>query len=528
MKRIKIVLAAILLLGGVSAGCKKYLDVNINPNAPQEVSPNLYIGSILDNMALGPLFDGRYIGKYAQMWSEVTALNTWDGMGYVENSDANGETWRSVYWLFGHNLENMLKQAEEEERWDVLGAGYVLKAWGWQQLTELHGEIIVSQAYDLSRSKFDYDSQADVYAEVDRLLKKGIEYLNRTDGAVSASYLAVGDKMFNGDRVKWKKFAYGLLAMSKNTLTNKSSYNPQEVMSYVDSSFTGASDDAMLVYKGEPSTKAFFYSPIRNNFNTFRQTEFIVNLLNGVSFGGNADPRLSRMLAWSPDSTYNGIKPTYAPSTTLTTRKIPMNLLQYPTQPTGTQPGKYIFVNNSSYPIMSYFQLQFVKAEAALLKGDKDVALDAYKKAINAHFDFVNTATAKAAYPGIVSISLADRNLFLAQPQIVPTLSSDLTLSHIMSQKYISQWGWGFIQSWTDLRRYHYEDLDPSLPTVKVFRGFATPTPDRLNALNVGKVVYRARPRFNSEYVWNRESLDKLGGLQIDYHTKMMWLFEKD
>lgn len=527
MRRFKILLLSALAGVFLLIGCKKYLDVNENPNAPQVISTNLYLASIFDNMAMAPLWDGRYIGKYSQMWAENSALNLWDGMGYTE-TDANGEMWRAVYWLFGHNLENMIKQAEAEERWDILGVGYLLKAWGWQQLTELHGEIIVKQAYDLNRSQFDYDSQPDVYAEIERLLKLSIELLNRNDGSVSASYLAAGDKIYNGNRLKWKRFAYGLLAMSRNTLTNKSIYNADEVISYVDSAFVNSADDAIFNYQTEPSARAFFYSPIRNNFNTFRQTEFIVGLLNGTEFAGTPDPRLSRMLSWSPDSTYNGIRPTYAGSTTLSTRKIPMNLLQYPTQPTGTQPGKYIFVNNSSLPIMTYFQLQFVKAEAAIIKGDKNLGLDAYKKALNAHFDFVNTATSKAAYPGIVPISVADRNAFLAQESVLPTNASDLTLSHVMSQKYISQWGWGFIPTWTDLRRYHYEDMDEELTGVKVFRGFSTPTPDRLNAVNLGKVVYRSRPRFNSEYVWNRESLDKLGGLAIDFHTKILWLFEKD
>jgi hypothetical protein len=41
---------------------------------------------------------------------------------------------------------------------------------------------------------------------------------------------------------------------------------------------------------------------------------------------------------------------------------------------------------------------------------------------------------------------------------------------------------------------------------------------------NANKPVYRIRPRYNSEYIWNRESLDKIGGLALDYHTKEMWI----
>jgi len=75
-----------------------------------------------------------------------------------------------------------------------------------------------------------------------------------------------------------------------------------------------------------------------------------------------------------------------------------------------------------------------------------------------------------------------------------------------------------------DLRRYHYTDLDP-VSTVQVFRGFTAPT--TLYADNVGKVVQRIRPRYNSEYVWNRDALDVIGGLATDYHTDTLWIVKQ-
>ena len=86
-----------------------------------------------------------------------------------------------------------------------------------------------------------------------------------------------------------------------------------------------------------------------------------------------------------------------------------------------------------------------------------------------------------------------------------------------MSQKYIAQWAWGHNELWMDMRRYHYTDIDPVSGT-QVFRGFTPPTvlyPD-----NGGKIVQRIRPRYNSEYVWNRPGLDAIGGLALDYHTE--------
>jgi hypothetical protein len=75
-----------------------------------------------------------------------------------------------------------------------------------------------------------------------------------------------------------------------------------------------------------------------------------------------------------------------------------------------------------------------------------------------------------------------------------------------------------------DMRRYQYTDMDPVSGT-QVYRGFAIPI--NLYVDNNGKPVQRIRPRFNSDYVWNRVGLDKIGGLAPDYHTKPMWITER-
>ena len=73
-------------------------------------------------------------------------------MGYDPGSDNGAEQWRDVYWSFGQNLVDMMTKAQAEQRWDILGVGYALKAWGWQVLTDIHGEIIVKEAFNPTRS----------------------------------------------------------------------------------------------------------------------------------------------------------------------------------------------------------------------------------------------------------------------------------------------------------------------------------------------------------------------------------------
>ena len=524
MKTLSTAVLIVLLAGAV--GCTDYLDVNTNPNGPQSVSANLYLPPMLHWMVTSPQFDGRFVGHYAQEWystsTATSPASTWGKMGYDPGSDNGAQQWRDVYWSLGQNLIDMNAKAEAEQRWDLLGVGMILKAWGWQVLTDLHGEIIVQQAIDQTRTKFDYDTEEYAYGEVVRLLDSAIVLLNRTDGAVDPVYLGVGDKIYAGNRTRWLKFAAGLLALTLNHYSNKTTYDAARVIRLVDSSFTGNIDDALLSYPCTSTDFADcnFWGRSRNNVTLYRQTQFIVNLMDGTQFGGVVDPRMSRMLAIdSANTTYRGLDINVSGFGALTPPQQPRNFFGYVGGGGLGLPSRYIFADRSRIPAMTYAELQFVKAEAALRSGDAALARIAYINGISSHFDFVNARNLDAGQTP-TQILASEKAAFLADTNIVP---ASVTLSHIMSQKYIALWAWGHNEMWMDMRRYHYTDLDPASGT-QVFRGFAAPT--TLYSDNGGQLVQRIRPRYNSEYVWNRDALDAIGGLATDYHTKPIWIIQ--
>ena len=521
-------LAAVLC---VVPGCRDYLDINTNPNAPESVTPNLYLAPMIHWMVTAPQYDGRFIGRYTQEWKDVSAGSpgrSWDRMGYDPGSDNGAEQWRDVYWSLGLNLVNMINQAEAEQRWDVAGVGYFMKAWGWLVLTDMHGEIIVKESIDTLRSTFDYDPQDYVYTEVIRLLNQSITDLQRTDGAVDAAYLGKTDHLYNGDRTKWLKLAYGLLGMTLNHYSNKATYDPNAVIAAIDKSFASNADDAIFAYPClDPlSADCNFLGRSRGNLTSTltlnaRQTQFAVKLMDGTDFGP-VDPRLSRMLAPSSDSTYNGLDINGVGFGTTPAAKQPFNLHGYAgTGGLGLR-SRYIFDDKSKLPFMTYSQLQFVKAEAAFRKGDKATALAAYRTAVSSHFDFVNARNIDNNQTP-TQISATEKTTFMNDIRVVPVDPNLLTMTQILTQKYIAQYGWGHNEMWMDMRRVHYTDIDPATGQ-QYYPGFAFPT--NLYPNNNGKPAYRIRPRYNSEYVWNLPSLATIGGDATDYHTVVPWIFK--
>jgi hypothetical protein len=385
-------------------------------------------------------------------------------------------------------------------------------------LTDLHGEIIIKEAIDASRFSFDYDTQEFAYQEVQRLLGLAITNLSRTDGAVDATYLGRTDDIYKGDRTKWLKLAYGMLALNLNHYSNKAAYKPADVIAAVDKSFASNADDPLLQYLATNNDDRNFLGNTRNNITNYRQTQFVLGLMNGTAFNGTVDPRMSRMLAPSPDGQYRGLDINVVGVGALTAAQQPMNFYGYTTLPPTGSPSRYIFDDKTKMPLMTYSELQFIKAEAAYRGGDKATALTAYRNAISSHFDFVNARNSDNGQQA-TQITAAEKAAFLADPNIFPP--AGITLTHIMSQKYIALWGWGHNEIFMDMRRYHWTDIDPA-SGKQVYPGFAPPT--TLYPDNGGKIVQRIRPRYNSEYVWNVPGLTAIGGLALDYHTKPLWI----
>lgn len=529
-KRYILFMVGTLLLA--TMGCKKYLDINTNPAVPQIVKAELLLPPIEYQMTNATSQDARVIWKVTQNMGGTSGDNAsiiWEEHGFPAASDVGGVIWRMTYADLGINMENLLQDAVANKKYEYAGIGFAIKAWAFQQCTDLYGPIILDEAFIPGKLTFHYQDQPDVYARVRSWADSSLKYLNMTSPVSYAGVLqgVTGDYIYKGDKAKWKKFVYALLALQYSHLVNKADFKTKyadSVSKYVDLSFANETEDATVGFTASSANDSNPFGPqygYISSSSTYygRQTTTIVHLLTGGVRGtaelnatSSIDPRLSRYLpqgttsATAPGLVYMAITPTAGTSTTNTP-------IIYGNIPTGSTVynNRYIFADKARYAIMTYGQLQFAKAEAMLIKGNTADAYTAYIAGIKANMDFVNQY---GIFGTTTAITATETSAYLASSEVAQT-PADLKKSDIMQQKYICQFGWGALETWTDIRKYHYD------PTI--YRTYTLPPTLKISDQNGGKLAYRFRPRYNSEYVWNADELAKWGGLDNNYMTKELW-----
>lgn len=528
--------------------CSKQIDdAYQNPNAPVRVPvetllPNL-IASMAGNYAgHGTMNDTRYIGAYVQNFQFYLPLSVYDQMGYTNNSaDIGQSTWRMHYYDIGQNNMKMIEWAKEEKKWDYAGVGQAIFAWSWMTMTDYYGDIILDESFRTENITFKYNTQEEVYTHVRKLCFESLENLNKTGDGVSQANLAKGDAFFyNGDVNKWKKFVYGVLARYYNHQSNKSTYKADSVIYYTNLSLATTDDNGLVKFTANSlSATNNFFGPFRGNLTgtgttaptAIRQGAYIANLMNGTNseFAGVQDPRAWYMLRGNTNGTIKGVAANKGQAV-ITANDRPENfwgvsqVVASNAAPATDANCRFIFRNNAPFPILTTSEIQFMKAEAAFRKGDKATAYQAYKDGISASFDMLST-TYNVNIPVGKEITPVNKLAYMSNTAVVPATSAGLTLTKIMLQKYIAMFAHGALETWMDLRRFHYSDLDAQTG-AQVYKDFVVPTAGDLYVDNQGLTVQRVRPRFNSEYVWNILELQRIGATGLDYHTKKLWVTE--
>ena len=206
----KIIYSAVLIAVMIMASCKKdYLDINENPNQPTASSALLVLPSALN--VTGGRFEHNEIGSlWAGQWSIVTSVT-----GFFEQKTYNvpstiGFTrnlWSSCY-------DNLLdydyveKDANVKGLKMVEGIAQVMKVFNYQLLVDAYGNVPYKESLKGLNGLNNpvYDKAEDIYADLipklDIALKNlAVPFLGENEKPT------VEDIIFQGDRIKWIRFA---------------------------------------------------------------------------------------------------------------------------------------------------------------------------------------------------------------------------------------------------------------------------------------------------------------------------------
>jgi tetratricopeptide (TPR) repeat protein len=280
---------ATIMMALSTTSCDDFLDVNKNTDAPDYVEGYLYLAGI-QQAYYGIYFDLRALCPLTQMMGTSSYTNFANNY-YSKASDAGGEAWRMVYWNQGMNLENMINQSEAAENWTLAGIGYAIKAYSWDFLTKVNGEAPMKQAFVPGLLSHEYDYQDAIYDQVRVWAKKAIECLEKEDKTNYGTRISQNDYIYGGDKAKWIKFAYAVIARNLASLTNKNDFKQKYYDEFIDAcnkAFASNDDNALLKITGGGADAAQssynnFWGPYRGNLsNSYWQHDFAVQTMTGT------------------------------------------------------------------------------------------------------------------------------------------------------------------------------------------------------------------------------------------------------
>ncbi len=212
--------------------CKKYLDINKNPNAAEKVDPKLLfsyaVTSYVDLRASGDLWIPMALA--GQSVTDGFANPTgWSGGGITEgeyNIDPliYGNPWRAYYTSIGNNLKQAISIAESSTPKNSNAAAQckVLLALAFYELTTIYGDVPYTEALNTDISYPHFDPQETVLKGVVSILDDAIGEFDTTSGASRIGDAnSIGyDMFFGGDISKWKRLATSLKLRTLMTMAD--------------------------------------------------------------------------------------------------------------------------------------------------------------------------------------------------------------------------------------------------------------------------------------------------------------------
>jgi len=452
------------LLVFLSTGCKKFLDVNTDPNNPLKVQESLILSpvevTISTNVAGGCFSLSNYNGvaEITSYWTQQIALNQLQPQvdNYKLPSSLTDQPWITQYTSVLMNLKLINDEAEEKGHHSYGVISKILTAYTLGITTDMWGDVPYSKAFQgAANLKPTYDKQEDIYKTIQSLLDQAIsENENQPVGGVVPG---TDDFIYGGDMSLWEKFAYTLKARYYMHLTKAPGYSATTqaglALAALQKGFSSVADEANFsAYTSTAGSESPWYENVDPSQGGVVLASTLINTLVNrndprlpiIAKKGSGGSYLGRVIGSDPDpnyKVYSGINSFYA-------------------------------AINAPVSIVSYSEALFLKAEATFITSGAAAANSIYVSAINSNMSKLGLDTTSTS----VTSYITSRG----------TLTSGNAIQQIIEDKFIANFL--SIENFNDWRRTGF-------PTLSIVQNPYTATIPRRFSYPLGEITSNPQPQ---------------------------------
>ena len=412
------------------SSCKKYLDINQNPNAALHPPIAGLLANVTNTAAINVYRIADWTSYYTQYLASPGAGSSVDTYEDVDASTA----WNGYFDIMT-DLYDMKRQATENGLNAYIGVADVLMALHINMASNVWGNIPYSEAFlGVDNIHPKYDDQKALYDTCIKLLDEGIAALLQSDadGELDESR----DFIHAGRDTSWIKTAHALKARMLNQVSKTSSYNADAVLAELAQAYTSNKDDAQITaFDGFNPWAQEAHNNAALLLDGWLSANFI-NAMNGITYG-LFDPRLPLITDTTHYGDYRGtINGAGAVGNNTSHNECYLSI------------GKWYSADAAPLQIITYAECKFIEAEAEFRKGEKDKAYMAYLQGIIQNMSNIDVE--------------GDSITAYTNNPIVAVGASNITLPLIFKEKYAAL----FLSpvTWDDMRRTDYNYKNFMLP----------------------------------------------------------------
>lgn len=460
MKTLRYILLTAAATVGFSACSEKALDeVNKDVNHAPDAEAKFVFADVTTSTAftvVGGDFN-TYLGVAVEHWAgvhnQLFKADQRDGE-WISSSCFNN-AWIGIYNTIKNARVVIAKTDDKADGVDagnkaLNGAAKVILAYNSAILTDLFGDTPYSEACNY----FAYptpkiDKQEDIYREINKLLDEAIEELKDQKSLNIGGF----DFIYNSSAAKWLEFAYGLRArLALHTILRAADKNAvyAQILSDIDNSFTSAASQAeYAAYDGDNQL-----SPL----GAFQYSREALGASKSIAqkYKDRSDPRGNMIFCGNFYVDYCSLHTLDSEDFAPVPNGEGEEVQEYYSE------DCFLWTLYAPTYLLSYAELQFIKAEVLARQSNDVEAKAAALEAIKAAFEITNINVENAQNSwgfGYDGDYLSDSDATDYYNAVVDPKSGDELLAEILVQKYLSFHGanGGSVEAFNDVRRLKAE-----------------------------------------------------------------------